>query len=96
MLACVVMPDHLHLVIRLDKDTLANVMKIFKGYAAKKTNDLLNRKGSVFQNQYFEHYIRQDEGLINIVKCCWENPMRKGLVDYPGKWPYWKSKFEMD
>lgn len=91
----IVMPDHIHVVFQLmEGQNLSKVMKDFKSFTSHKINKLLNRKGFVWQEQYYDHNIRSYENLEKIVQYCHENPVRKGLVDKPEDWEYWFFKEE--
>ena len=95
LICCIIMPDHLHIVLHLlEKKSLAEILKSFKSFTSRRINRLLGRKGQLWQTQYYEHKIRQDEGLCNIVDYCHHNPLRRGLVDNPDEYPYWKLRPE--
>ena len=92
-----VMPDHVHAVIQLGhKQTLSNVMKSLQNFTAKQINALLGRRGSLWQENYYDHGIRRDESLNAIIRYCYENPVRRGLVREAKDYPYWRCKFKMD
>ena len=89
-----VMPDHLHVVFQLlDKKTLSEVMKSLKGFTGKNIKELLKLNTPIWQEQFRDHLIRDDKGLIEIMKYCLYNPVRAGLVQNPCDYPYWTSKF---
>ena len=37
-----------------------------------------------------------DGEIDKIIRYCYENPVRKGLVAQPKDYPYWRCKFEME
>ncbi|MCD4782659.1 MAG: transposase [Candidatus Eremiobacteraeota bacterium] len=89
----IVMPDHIHVVFQLmEGQNLPKVMQDFKRFTAHKINKIMNRKGSVWQEQYYDHNIRSYENLEEIIKYCHENPVRKGLVERPEDWEFWFFK----
>ena len=91
LICCIVMPTHIHIVIHLlEKKSLSKLMRSFKIFTARNINMILGKTGKFWQDQYYEHKIRKDESLWNIVDYCHNNPVRKGLVDDPEKYPYWK------
>ena len=93
----IVMPDHIHAVIQLrSEQTLSRLMQSFKSFTAKQINTQLGRSGAVWQEAYYEHGIRRDESLNDIIQYCYENPMRKGLVKKACDYPYWRCKFKME
>jgi len=34
--------------------------------------------------------------LLEIIKYCWYNPVRAGIVDNPKEYPYWRSKYDLE
>ena len=91
MVCCIVMPDHIHIVFQLgEKESLPDVIRSFKRFTGREINKLLKRKGNFYQRQYFDHRIRSEENLMNVIQYCLDNPVRKGMVDNPNDYPYWK------
>ena len=91
-LAWVLMPDHLHWVFELgDKKDLSTVMRLFKGRSAKIANEILRRQGPIWQRMYFDHAIRGYEDIKEITRYMVANPVRSGLVENIGDYPYWDA-----
>lgn len=95
----VVMPDHVHLIyspLRRDDGwsySLPEVMKAVKGPAAWRINHMLNRRGPVWQEEFFDHVIRSNESLVDKVDYISENPVRAGLVKSEGEYRWlWKGE----
>jgi REP element-mobilizing transposase RayT len=91
----VLMPDHLHFVAGLKTDTLPKLMHSLKSYTAKQVNALLNRQGSLWQDQYHEHAIRKDENLNEVVLYMLHNPVRAGLVEDFHDYPFWYCRWSV-
>ena len=91
--AAIVMPDHLHFVAALKIDGLAKLMHSLKSYTAKQVNGVLKRRGSLWQNQYYEHAIRKDEDLNEVVFYMLNNPVRAGLVRDFHDYPFWYCRW---
>jgi len=95
----VVMPDHVHMIFTPLKDNqdnpygLAEIMNGIKGTSAHSINKALNRRGPVWQREFFDHVLRSDESIHSKVQYVCENPVRKGLVqavgDYAWLWREW-------
>ena len=86
----VLMPDHLHWQFQLlTKYSLAGVIKRFKGRTTHLINTLTTHHGSVWQSNYFDHQIRNENDLINQARYIVANPLRAGIVNNIGKYPYW-------
>ena len=95
----VVMPDHVHLVFTPLLDSagtpfgLAEIMNGIKGASAHRINKVLKRRGSVWQDESFDHVMRRHEAVERKVDYICNNPVRKGLAssedDYPWLWREW-------
>ena len=67
--AVVVMPDHVHLLLRPLRDAnvwpfpMVDTLQCFKGATAHRINKLLHTSGPVWEKESFEHVLRSDESL---------------------------------
>ena len=77
-----VMPDHLHVLASFPSGNGKATCGAWKGFLRKKA-------GIRFQSDCFEHRIRNEHEFAEKWHYIRENPVRKGLVDMPDKWPYW-------
>jgi REP element-mobilizing transposase RayT len=93
--AAVLMPDHLHFVAELRTDSLPKLMHSLKSYTAKQVNTLLNRQGSLWQDQYHEHAVRMDEDLNEVVLYMLHNPVRASLVKDFHDYPFWHCRWSV-
>jgi len=93
--AAVVMPDHFHFVAELSDGNSSVLMQSLKGYSARKINELLGRKGPLWQPQFHDHAIRKDEVLEEVTLYCLHNPVRAGLVQNFRDYPYWYCRWEV-
>jgi len=90
----VVMPDHVHMILTLCRDVdgnafgLPEIMHGIKGASAHSINRALGRKGSVWQDESFDHVLRSTESLSAKAEYVRDNPIRKGLAREPGQWPW--------
>ena len=92
-----VMPDHVHTVIKLaEEQTLQKVLHSIKRFTAREINKSLSREGTFWQKGYSDWGIRTEKALNNIIRYCYANPVRKGLVKSARDYPYWRCKFEME
>lgn len=90
-LAFVVMPDHLHWLMRLLAADLTSVVAKMKSHSASRLNQRLGRHGAVWQRGFHDHAIRKEEDLIAAARYVVANPLRKGLVRDLGAYPLWDS-----
>jgi putative transposase len=93
----VVMPDHIHLVFELQGTReLPAVMKSFKQFTSRRIGERTALSGPVWQEGYYDHAIRRTESLADIIKYCWFNPVRAGLVKEPSEYQWWRSKHRLE
>lgn len=93
-----VMPDHVHLIIKLVPDyNLSRVMKGIKGVSARKINQKRKSSGRIWEDESFDHIIRDEKELYEKIQYIFENPVRKGLTNDPEKYHGWylNNKLEL-
>ena len=95
LIAAVVMPDHVHFAARLQNTTLSSLMHSLKSFTSNKINGLLGREGVLWEPQYYDHAIRNDDELRECVNYCLQNPVRRGLVRQFKEYPYWYCVYEV-
>jgi REP element-mobilizing transposase RayT len=102
LLAYVVMPSHVHWVFRpLPKwcDEIAadpkdartpreRILHSFKSFTGNECNQLLGRSGQFWQDESYEHCVRNADELLRIIEYIEQNPVKAGLIDVAAKWPY--------
>jgi REP element-mobilizing transposase RayT len=86
LLAFCIMPNHVHMVFSTD-NPLPVVMQSLKGYTSRQANQILNRKGKFWQDESYDHVVRNEEELERILKYVVNNPVKAGLVYAPEQWP---------
>jgi REP element-mobilizing transposase RayT len=94
-----IMPDHVHLIFTLLQGedelpcSLAEVMKGIKGVSARRINQLLGRRKPVWQDESFDHMVRDSEWSLAKFEYVCNNPVAAGLVrcanEYPWVWRSW-------
>ncbi len=86
----VVMPDHVHLFARAETraDSLSAWMKMWKSVSSRQLNAAVVSTSRVWQEEYFDRYLRSAESYEE--KWCYvrNNPVRAGLVIHADLWPY--------
>jgi putative transposase len=83
----VIMPDHLHFFVRGDRSfALGKWVKGLKRAILKGFPDEQER--SFWQPGFFDHLLRNDESYAEKWEYVKQNPVRAGLVESPGDWPY--------
>jgi REP element-mobilizing transposase RayT len=93
----VIMPDHVHIIFtplideqRLLAIPMAEIMKGIKGSSAHAINHRLARRGTIWQEESFDHVLRSAESLDRKIVYVLENPIRSSLAadwhDYRWLW----------
>lgn len=92
MLAWVLMPDHAHWLIYLGElDALSVVVSRLKSASARLANGVLNRRDALWEPAYHDHVLRAEEDLQNVARYIIVNPLRVGLVQRLGDYPFWNA-----
>jgi REP element-mobilizing transposase RayT len=92
--AAIIMPDHVHMVLRVRHDAddkpfgLPEILNGIKGASAHSINKALKRKGHVWQDESFDHILRSKESLEEKEEYVRNNPVRQALVHRPEEWPW--------
>jgi REP element-mobilizing transposase RayT len=85
LLSWCVMPNHVHVVVKpLPGHKLSNITHSWKSFTSNKANRLLERTGTFWQTESYDHLIRDDEDLEHAVTYVLNNPRAAGLD--PWKW----------
>lgn len=86
------MPDHLHLLLRVELgQQLSTVVKGLKGETAQTINRMLGRRGPIWQRGFHDRALRHDDDRLAIARYIVSNPLRAGLADRVGAYPWWDS-----
>ncbi|HET9135202.1 MAG TPA: transposase [Candidatus Kapabacteria bacterium] len=102
LLFAVIMPDHVHLlIVPIERSpgkwyNLAEIIKGVKGSSAININKLLNRTGTVWQSEYFDRMIRNEQELFEKWQYMWDNPLKKGLADSASEYSFYVRPEEKD
>lgn len=84
-LCYVLMPDHLHWLMVLREGDLPEAMRLLKGRSAH-TIGL-----ELWQANYYDHAVRQEEDLRKMARYMVANPLRAKLVKHIGDYPLWDA-----
>ena len=99
LLAFCIMPNHVHAVFTpLEKPdatyhSLTEILHSLKRNSAKQANIVQERTGPFWQDESYDHFIRDDTELDRIIKYVLHNPVKAGLVSEWTTWPDTYSKF---
>ncbi|MCX7012943.1 MAG: transposase [Candidatus Sumerlaeota bacterium] len=89
--AWVIMPNHIHVLLEpISPQALATIVQGWKSYTARQINALLGRRGTVWQREYWDRFMRNEEHFLNTVEYIHSNPVKTGLAERAEDWP-WSS-----
>jgi len=89
-----VMANHVHAVFRpIEKEhapefPLNKIMQSLKRHTARKANIVLGREGAFWQDESYDHVIRNSEEFLRILHYVVENPVKARLVSKWEDWPW--------
>ena len=76
----VVMPNHVHvLVTPMMRHELSEILQSWKSFTAHAANQLLSRSGKFWQDESFDHIVRDETHLRRFERYILENPTMAGL-----------------
>ncbi|GAA6134619.1 transposase [Oceaniserpentilla sp. 4NH20-0058] len=87
----VLMPNHFHGLLQLQKNNLAQVVGKLKGASARKINQHLQISGPVWQPSFYDRALRTEDNRKDIARYIIANPLRANLVASIKDYPYWNS-----
>jgi putative transposase len=99
LLAFCIMPNHVHAVFRPlenpkgDYHSLTEIFHSLKRNSAKQVNIALGRTGPFWQDESYDHFVRDEAELDRIIQYVLNNPVKAGLVSEWTDWPGTYSKF---
>ena len=87
LLAWCVMPNYVHVVLRLfPGQELSAVIHSWKSFTSKDSNHILRRSGALWGREYYDHPIRDGDQLGRIIRYVTNNPTKAGLKDWAWVW----------
>jgi putative transposase len=90
LLAWAIMPNHVHVLVRIRDTPMAVLIKNWKGRIAREANKLLRRPGPFWEREYWDTYMRAEEQLVRARRYIEQNPVKARLVCQAKDWP-WSS-----
>jgi len=87
------MPNHVHVLVRIIDEPMANIVKVWKGYTARQCNTILKRSEAFWASDYWDTYMRDDEHERRTVHYIENNPVKSGLVREAKSWLWSSARF---
>lgn len=76
LLAWSVMPNHVHVLLTPHETfSLEGILKSWKTHTAKQANQILGKSGTFWQEEYYDHIVRDGHDLKNQVRYILKNPV---------------------
>jgi REP element-mobilizing transposase RayT len=93
LLAWVVMPNHVHALIKVGDTPLSKIIQNWKSIVAVKANKLLKRMGDFWQLDYWDTFMRDEEQKRRAIHYIENNPVKAKLCRSAEEWPFSSSRF---
>ena len=85
MYSYVIMPNHVHLVFMpIAGRTVKEILHSWKSFTAHQINAALGREGKVWQDEYFDRYVRDTEHFGRVMRYVKHNDLAKAWT--VGRW----------
>ena len=109
LVAYTIMPNHVHVVFGIGDHGLfehdgqidnlsykppSKILGSLKRYTARESNRILGRKGAFWQDESYDHVVRDGKELEAIVRYVLNNSVKAGFVMEWHDWKWSYSKFE--
>jgi hypothetical protein len=82
------METHLHLLLEVGESPLSKIMQVLQFRYTRYFNKRYRKVGHLFQGRYKGILCEKDPYLLELVRYIHLNPVRGGVVEDPGKYPW--------
>jgi REP element-mobilizing transposase RayT len=82
----ILLPEGVRFISR--NPPLDAIMKSLKGWTAWKSNRTLGRKGTFWEQESYDHVVRDEAEFERVVRYTLNNPVKAGLVQEWREWPW--------
>jgi len=92
LLAWVLMPDHWHGLVQIgESDNLSDCVRRTKGASSRRVRLVQPPLGRIWAPGFHDHALRKEDDLRATARYLAMNPVRAGLVERVGDYPYWDA-----
>ena len=91
--ALTVMSDHVHWLFTLQSGDLSPLVGRVKTLSARAIHHERGGSGVLWQRDFYDHAVRNDEALVEIARYFVANPLRAKLVDSVADYPHWYARW---
>lgn len=101
LIAYCIMLNHVHLICTPLKKSdgtsfsLTEILHSLKRHTAREANKVLQRQDTFWQDESYDHFIRDDAELERIVKYVLYNPVKAELVEEQTDWKWTYCKYDI-
>ncbi|MFZ1322209.1 MAG: transposase [Ignavibacteria bacterium] len=92
MISFCIMPNHFHILIKIGKllKPFYRIMQSLKRHTSRQSNIVLNKSGTFWEEESYDHIVRDEIELLRIMKYILNDPVKAGLVKnaFDWKWSY--------
>lgn len=89
-----VMPNHVHVVVTpYPGHVLPDILHSWKSFTAHRINAILGREGRLWEEEFFDHLVRNERDFEKFVRYTEENPVNAGLCALPEDWPFSSARY---
>ena len=81
--AWAIMLDHFHVIIKIDKIAISDIMHKFKITYSRRYRNKYKAPGKVWQNRFWDHIIRDQQDMNRHLDYIHYNPVKHGLTNDP-------------
>ena len=96
LLAWVIMPNHVHVLVEIWQTPVEKLVKAWKSISARFVNNLFDRSGKWWQDDYFDRYMRDTDHFHKAVHYIENNPVKAGLVKDAKAWQWTSAKWRAE
>lgn len=93
LLAWCVMPNHFHVLVLVWQTPLAKLIQSWKSFIAGEANATLGRTGQLWEPEYWDTFMRDEEQERKAIKYIENNPVKAKLCRTPQEWTFSSARF---
>lgn len=82
------MGNHLHLLVKVNKEPLEQIFKRVSGRYVYWYNTKYHRVGHLFQDRFRSEPIEDEGSFLSVLRYIHQNPVKAGIVKEVGEYPY--------
>ncbi|MEW6303554.1 MAG: transposase [Verrucomicrobiota bacterium] len=90
--AWVIMPNHVHVLFKTGEMPMSTIVHGWKDFTAHAINKLLRRRGALWQEDYWDTYMRDAAHELKSRRYIESNPTKAKLVLDPKAWPWTSAR----